>query len=359
MWNTTSPRRRTLPPAEPGRPPSGKKIAAPEATVTYQNPLCAENCADPAVLRAGGWYYLYTTSGNAAEGFPIRVSRDLVTWELRGSIFPAGDRPAWIRGDLWAPEVHRVGRRYVVYYTARDRARRLCLGLAWADGPLGPWTDQGRPFLRDERVGMIDSHYFRDTDGRQYLYWKADGNDLKPRERTPIYVQELAADGMSLVGRRRPVLENDREWEGDLVEGPWVVRRGAYYYLFYSGNAYYNANYAVGVSRGRSPVGPFVKQDETVLRRDENWLGPGHGCVVRGPDRRDYYIYHAWQRGRVGGKNPRMLLMDRIHWENGWPRINDGSPSAVPQQIGTTRPAASTVTAAVQDPARRFPTPRA
>jgi beta-xylosidase len=283
------------------------------------------------VLRAGGLYYLYCTSGRAPHAFPIRVSPDLLRWEFAGSIFPAGERPGWARNDFWAPEVHRIGRRYVAYYTARDATRRLCIGAACADTPLGPWTDLGRPLLRDDRVGMIDSHCFEDRDGRRYLYWKADGNDLRPKERTPIYVQELGGDGQSLSGPRRAVLENDRDWEGDLVEGPWVVRRGRYYYLFYSGNAFWNEHYAVGVARSTSPFGPFVKREETVVRRDENWLGPGHGSVVRARDGHDYYVYHAWQRGRVGGKNPRLLLMDRIHWEDGWPRINDGSPSALPQ----------------------------
>ena len=309
----------------------GPVSAAAVAAGTYQNPLLAENCPDPAVLRAGGRYYLYCTSGRAADAFPIRCSDDLVRWERAGCIFPAQQRPAWARSDFWAPEVHRIGRRYVAYYTACDAARRLCVGAAWSESPLGPWTDLGRPLVRDDRVGMIDSHYFEDRDGRRYLYWKADGNDLRPKEATPIYVQELAHDGLSLTGGRRPVLENDRDWEGDLVEGPWVVRRGRYCYLFYSGNAFWSEHYAVGVARAASPLGPFVKKEETVVRRDENWLGPGHGSIVRAHDGHDYYVYHAWRRGRVGGKNPRMLLMDRIHWEDGWPRINDGSPSALPQ----------------------------
>jgi beta-xylosidase len=143
----------------------------------------------------------------------------------------------------------------------------------------------------------------------------------------------LAADGLSLVGARREVLTNDRSWEGDLIEGPWVVQHGRFYYLLYSGNAFWTEHYAVGVARSRSPLGPFTKMDQTLLRRDENWLGPGHGSVVRAHDGHDYFIYHAWQRGRVGGRNPRMLLMDRVHWENDWPRINDGSPSATSQPL--------------------------
>ena len=300
-------------------------------SATYQNPILAENCPDPGVLRVGEAYYLVYTSGNARAAFPTLRSTDLVHWTRVGSVFPQGKRPSWTRSDFWAPEMHRVGRKYLVYYTARDKTQRLCVGVAWSDSPTGPWTDLGQPLVRDERVGMIDPHQFQDRDGRNYLYWKEDANDLRPKEPTRIFVQELSHDGMSLVGSRREVLRNDREWEGDLVEGPWVLRHGRYYYLIYSGNAFYNQHYAVGVARSTSPWGPFVKAEETLLRRDENWLGPGHGSVVRGKDGRDYFIYHAWQRGRVGGPNPRMLLMDRIDWRDGWPHIHDGGPSNTPQ----------------------------
>lgn len=304
------------------------QIGEAGAATGRRNPLLAENVPDPCILRAGDDYYVYATSGNASDAFPIRHSRDLVHWSRVGHLFPRRRRPAWARSDFWAPEVHRVGRRYVAYYTARDRTQRLCVGVAWSDHPTAPFTDSGRPLIRDDRVGMIDSHYFHDRDrtGKRYLYWKEDGNDLRPMEKTPIYAQQLSDDGLSLIGERHRVLENDLEWEDHLVEGPWVVRRGRYYYLFYSGNAFHNEHYAVGVARAFSPLGPFLKQRETVLRRDEHWMGPGHGSVVRAHDGHDYFLYHAYQRGRVGGPHPRMLLMDRIHWENGWPRINDGSP---------------------------------
>src|SRR5205085_1651575 len=145
---------------------TGARGAAEVPSATYCNPLLAENCPDPAVLRVGSRYYLYCTSGNAPAAFPIRRSTDLITWEPIGHLFPEGSRPAWTRSDFWAPEVHRVGRRFIAYYTARDRTRRLCIGAAAADSPRGPWTDLAKPLVRDERVGLIDSHCFQDRDGR-------------------------------------------------------------------------------------------------------------------------------------------------------------------------------------------------
>src|SRR5687768_14486551 len=135
-------------------------------TAVAGNPLIADNCPDPAVIRIedGGAavYYLVCTSNRNGPGgkFPLRRSSDLVHWERSGDLFPPGQWPSWAREDFWAPEIHRLGPRYVAYYTARDASGRLCIGAAFADRAQGPWTDLGRPFLRDERVGLIDAHLF-------------------------------------------------------------------------------------------------------------------------------------------------------------------------------------------------------
>src|SRR5690349_18614825 len=86
-------------------------VSAPAGA--YQNPIQADDCPDPAVLRVGQTYYLVSTSGNRPDAFPLRRSADLVHWERAGCIFPAGHRPAWTRSDFWAPEMHRVGRRFL------------------------------------------------------------------------------------------------------------------------------------------------------------------------------------------------------------------------------------------------------
>ncbi|MBI3927655.1 MAG: family 43 glycosylhydrolase [Armatimonadetes bacterium] len=311
-------------PPPPAEPPAG----------TYQNPLVEEFTADPAVLREGEVYYLYTTSGNEPAGFPIRASRDLVHWEPHGAIFPPGGRPGWTRSDLWAPSVHRLGDRYMAYYTARDETERLCIGAAWSDRPDGHFVDLGGPLIRNPAVGMIDPQLFVDEDGRSYLYWKGDHNDLRPQEPTPIYVQEVACDGITLLGEPTEVLHNDLEWEGDLVEGPWVEKHGPWYYLFYSGNSFWNERYAMGVARARSPLGPFEKKGAPVLSSNQAWMGPGHGAVVDTPGGAEYMLYHSWEAGRVGAPHPRVLLMDRVDWGcDGWPRIHDGSPSRTPRPL--------------------------
>ncbi len=286
----------------------------------YANPVIGGGCADPGVLRDGKQYVVTCTSGNAANAFPIRTSPDLVHWTGAGSIFSAASKPSWAASDFWAPEIHHVGSHYVAYFTARHQDGKLSVGAATAASVLGPFSDIGQPLVHDASMGMIDATEFADASGTPYLVWKADGNAVgKP---TPIYGQQLSADGTALVGSRTQLIVNDRGWEGGVVEGPWVVRNSGDYYLFYSGNAYYNGTYAVGVARATSPLGPYQKAAAPILTSNGTWVGPGHCSVVDTPAGDTVMIYHAWQAGHVNGPgDQRLMLADAVVWSGGWPSV--------------------------------------
>jgi GH43 family beta-xylosidase len=296
----------------------------------FSNPVIGRDCPDPGVARDGARYVMACTSGGASAAFPLRTSTDLVRWSDAGHVFPSGTRPAWASGDFWAPELHRVGDRWLVYYSARNAADgSLALGAATADDPLGPYTDLGRPLLHDPNPGVIDAHYFEAPDGSRYLTWKVDGNAVgRP---TPIYIQPVAADGTTLTGSRTEILRNDRAWEGGLVEGQWMVHRDGTYYLFYSGNGYATTRYAAGVARASSPLGPFTKLADPILTSNHAFAGPGHGSVLLGPRGDWVHVYHAWVAGRVGSDPGRLVLVDRVDWHDGWPAMaSSPSPRSQP-----------------------------
>src|SRR5581483_11825165 len=286
------------------------------------NPVVGQDAPDPGVLRVGDTYFMVTTSGDAPDAFPIRTSKDLGTWTQVGSVFPDGKKPAWAVSDFWAPEIHAVGSGYVCYYTARDATGRLCVGAATASSPTGPFTDIGHPLQRDADVGSIDPTEFEDADGTKYLYWKSDGNDVGAP--CQIFVQKLSPDGLSLTGDRTSLITNDRPWEASCVEGPQVVKRGGFYYLFYSGNMYNNPGYSVGVARSTSPTGPFEKAPAPILHAGGAFTGPGHNAIVTDPAGQDYIVFHAYDANDLGG--PRKTLVAPVTWANGWPSVGDGTP---------------------------------
>lgn len=282
----------------------------------YANPVVATDAPDPGVMKVGSTYYMATTGGR----FPLRKSTDLVHWTSIGSVRPAG-QPAWAVSDFWAPELHEVNGGYVAYFSARKSNGAFALGTATATSPQGPYTPQSTPILEPAAPGAIDVHFFRSSAGTNYLLWKIDGNQT-PGNPTPIYVQPLSADGLTLTGTKTLLIDHDTSWEGNLVEGPWMIEEGGYFYLFYSANGYASNNYAIGVARASSPTGPFTKYSgNPILKTRGAWAGPGHGSVVKGPHGEWVHVFHAWVAGQVGSSPGRQVLVDRIEFVNGWPRM--------------------------------------
>jgi len=79
-------------------------------------------------------------------------------------------RPAWASRtqDFWAPHVTHADGRYYLYYSAKPDValeqpdRGLCLAVATADRPQGPFTDIGQPLLCGEGFVNIDPMAFDD-----------------------------------------------------------------------------------------------------------------------------------------------------------------------------------------------------
>lgn len=125
---------------------------------------------------------------------------------------------------------------------------------------------------------------------------------------TPIRGQRLSDDGRSLVGEDRIVLCNDLDWEGHLIEGPFVTRQNGRYWLFYAGNDFSTPSYGIGVAVADHPLGPYLKQGEPLLRSTREWTAPGHASVAPGPSGEPQLFFHAFHPGTGGYNAFRALL---------------------------------------------------
>jgi arabinan endo-1,5-alpha-L-arabinosidase len=149
-------------------------------------PLMAYGYGDPAVTRVvdpsgHSRWWLFVTSNDAPDAFPILSSGDLETWQAEGFVFPGGRTPGWAMtgpgSDFWAPEMHQVGDEFWLCFAARDLAGELAIGLARASSPDGPFEADPAPLLGG---GVIDPHIVIDPEGAPYLVWKEDTNDRWP-----------------------------------------------------------------------------------------------------------------------------------------------------------------------------------
>jgi arabinan endo-1,5-alpha-L-arabinosidase len=140
---------------------------------------------------------------------------------------------------------------------------------------------------------------------------------------TPIRAQRIAADGRSLVGEDTIVLANDLDWEGHLIEGPFVTRHNGRYWLFYAGNDFSTPSYGIGVAVADHVLGPYKKQGEPLLRSTREWTAPGHASVAPGLDGKQQLFFHAFHPGTGGYNAFRALLTVGL-------RFTDARVEAVP-----------------------------
>jgi arabinan endo-1,5-alpha-L-arabinosidase len=286
---------------------------------------------DPAVLKApDGFYYAYATQSERPGGrlnVQVARSRDLVHWTHLGDALPV--KPAWASRtwDFWAPHVVRRDGRYFLYFSAKpdaalaDPKRGLCLAVATADRPEGPFTDSGRPLECGDGFVNIDPMAFDDpATGKRLLYWGSGFAPIKVRELAPDRIS--FAPGSTAVDLVPPKKGTPYE---ELVEGAWAVRHGGWYYLFYSGDncCGKDAHYAVMIARSRSATGPFEKRGRPILEARGRWRAPGHNSLIEDRSGRIWIVYHAVDTRQPGDpvNTRRVMLIDRLVWRGGWPEV--------------------------------------
>ena len=303
----------------------------------YTNPVFDQNTPDPSVVQApDGAFYAYGTGGTC------RKSYDLVNWEDMGI---ALQRPTWndsvrtdkngkqhpMRFSLWALDVSRVGKKYLVHYASAYWGNETRTGLGVAEGTSPTeFTDCGKMF-RSTEIGVqnsIDPCYVKDK-GKKYLIW---GSFRR------LYMGRLTKDGKRI---KNP--SHLTQVAGTAFEGAMVYKRKGYYYLFASvGTCCEGAKstYHTVVGRSKKLAGPYVDRQggrmldnhyETVIKGNDRWKGPGHNSeIITDKEGDTWLLYHAYDA--LDPEKGRVMLLDKLLWdEEGWPYVEGGTPSTTPQ----------------------------
>lgn len=275
--------RQTLVPAEPHLRPDA-------FTVPYRDPVW-DGPTDPVLVAdhtRGEWVLFYTQRRAAAPGLTgvewvhgtgIGVARSSdggTTWRYQGTaeglIPPGTELPA----TLWAPDVVRIGDRWIMYLTVLGGRRTDWTGTAqivqFASRDLENWEFMGGIDLDSPRV--IDAAVARCGDGRFRLWYKDESrgsNTYSAVTDTPADPASWVREGVAIPGRPH--------------EGPKVFRLGGWYWMIvdeWRGQAVY---------RSPDATGNWVRQEHRgglVLTAPDAWDGRAvvgrHADVVPLPD---------------------------------------------------------------------------
>ena len=302
----------------------------PDENEVYQNPVVPKSLPDPTIIKAeDGFFYLYATED--IRNTPIHKSKDLVNWEFVGTAFTDETRPDFEpNGGLWAPDINYIGGKYVLYYSMSVWGGEwTCgIGVATSDSPEGPFTDHGKLFRSNEIEvqNSIDPFYIVE-EGKHYLFWGSFRG---------IYAIELTSDGLSL----KPGAEK-QQIAGTAYEGTYIHKKDGWYYLFASIGSCcegVNSTYTTVVGRSDNLSGPYKNKagqsmmdnhHEIFIHGNERFVGTGHNSEIVQDDAGNHWIfYHAVDKNNPQG---RVLMLDEIQWQNGWPYVDGNSPGNVKQ----------------------------
>ena len=287
----------------------------------YCNPLPLEassmdgspqgvSLGDVTVVQEGDKYYLFGTGGGAW------VSSDFLNWKYQAVEVRGGRLPV-------APHVTRFNGAF--YMSGNNAPLYKAPSILGPYEVLGPWTDEkGQPWSGSVNGkkwnGAFDVDIFVDDDNKIYLYYpgrSTDGIYVVPLD--PNQPNKFTAAPKHLFG-----FDPAHVWErwGERneylntawIEGPWVVKRNGTYYMEYSASGTQWTTYASGVYSAKSPMGPFTYSPRNPLLRKTSGIvtGPGHGCIVKGPDGNYWVFYTIVMSNPPGG---RRIGMDPIGFD--------------------------------------------
>ncbi|AUS06877.1 arabinan endo-1,5-alpha-L-arabinosidase [Pseudotamlana carrageenivorans] len=295
---------------------------------------------DPVVAKQGDTYYLFCTG----PGITSFTSKDLKTWTQEAPVF--AESPKWAKGvapgfngHIWAPDITFHNGMYYLYYSISAFGKNTsAIGLV-TNSTLDSkdknykWEDQGiviQSVPGRDLWNAIDPNLIFDEAGTPWLAFGSFWNGLKMVKLTDN-LKDLAQPEVwyTIARRDRDKTLDDSEPGNAALEGPFIFKKGAYYYQFLSWDYCCRgeeSTYKLVVGRSKTVTGPYVDKDgkalnegggSLVIEGNKNWYGVGHNSVFTF-DGKDYTFMHGYD---ASDKALPKLIVKEITWVDGWPTV--------------------------------------
>lgn len=316
---------------------------ASSPSATFTNPLLQVG-PDPWVTSWKGVYYYTNSSGS---NLTLRKTTDIT--DLRNAenkiVWTPEPGHAWSK-ELWAPELHRWGNKWYIYFAAdagQNADHRIYVVENPSDDPTqGTWTLKGKVADSTDHWA-IDATTF-DVNGQHYMVWSGWKGDVDGEQ--DLYIAHMA-NPWTIDSPRTLISKPTFPWElhGDLPgrhvnvnEGPEFLRHGNDLFIVHSASGCWTDFYALGLLRARAGdnlLDPAVwsKPDNAFFSTNAaaHAYSPGHNGFFKSPDgKQDWIIYHANPEPGEGCGNHRTPRAQPFTWNpDGTP--NFGSPLPIDQ----------------------------
>jgi len=295
---------------------------------------------DPVVAKQGDTYYLFCTG----PGITSFTSKDLKNWTQAAPVFP--ESPAWasdvapgFNGHIWAPDITLHNGIYYLYYSVSAFGKNTsAIGLV-TNATLNPedenykWEDQGiviQSVPNRDLWNAIDPNLIFDESGTPWLAFGSFWSGLKMLKLNANLKEVAQPEVWTTIARRdRDSGLEDSDAGNAALEGPFIFKKGDYYYQFLSWDYCCrgeNSTYKLVVGRSKSVTGPYVDKEgkelnigggSLVIEGNKNWYGVGHNSVFTF-EGKDYTFMHGYD---ASDKGKPKLIVKEVTWVDGWPTV--------------------------------------
>ena len=297
---------------------------------------------DPVMAKEGSTYYLYSTG----PGITFYSSADMRNWKEEGRVFK--NDPVWAKtaapsfdGHIWAPDITTHKGKHYLYYSVSGFGKNTSgIGVTTNTtlNPAAPgykWVDQGMVLQSvpgRDNWNAIDPNIVDDEQGSAWMSFGSFWSGIKlvklDASRTRLAQPE---QWHAIASRSRPAGTADDQAGPAEIEGPHILKKNGYYYLFVSWGLCCkkaDTTYHVVVGRSKKVTGPYLDRagkdmnaggGSLVITGNANWKGLGHNSAYT-IDGRDLIVLHAYET--ADNYLQKLKILD-IKWDqDGWPAVD-------------------------------------
>lgn len=297
----------------------------------FTNPVGKE--ADPWVIKDRNSYYSIFSVNNPKEGNFITVSKSSALSKIgaRKKVWTA-PADAWNSKCLWAPELHRIGDKWYIYFAAGKSGppyifQRSGVLESVTSDPQGEYRDKGLlitgndPNDHSKTIWAIDLTV-TEINNKLYAVWSGwEKNIDTDKTSQHLYIATMS-NPWTISSDRVKISSPVESWETggplNLNEGAQFLKHGKDVFIIYSTRESWTPEYRLGqlkLTQGADPLvaASWIKTGP-VFQGDDRVLGTGHASFTTSPDGKEHWIFYHSKVSTEPGWN-RDLRLQQFFWD--------------------------------------------
>lgn len=304
----------------------------------YDEPIDSLNGGDPFIVEDGDDCYYTYTLGNRIEIFKVNSFKDLTVTD-RKVVYRSGNNG--IKGQIWAPEIHKIGNRWYIVSCAVFDKNAVPRGKMPEADEYDGHSDYYRYgfVLESENEDIFSDYTFKgilSPDGLNNIdgtYLKKDGklyyisSSYHNVGHQCIYISEMENPYTLKEGSSEMLSEPEYKWEKTgwkVNEGPAVLYNGDNIHIVYSASGYSSGGYTLGMLtfKGYNVMkkGDWDKCSTrlTFNRASKSIYNAGHCSFLYRENGNIYMVYHATKK-KIFSESRRLTYINRVRFFNDIP----------------------------------------